>query len=117
MRKTVLAAAAIAAFLSIGAPANNATAMTVASPSALGVTDLAPVQQVRWGWRHHRYWGWHHHRYWGWRHHRYWAWHRYHHWGWRHYYWAGPYYYPRPWIGAYWGPAWGPCCWWGWHRW
>jgi len=105
MRKTVLAAAAIAAFLSIGAPANNAMAMTVASPSALRVTELAPVQQVRWGWRYH-------HRYWGWRHRRYWAWHRYHHWGWRHYYWGGPYYY----RGPYWGPAWGPCCWWGWHR-
>jgi hypothetical protein len=101
MRKTILAAAAVAAFLSIAIQADRATAMTVASPSALGVADVSAVQQVYW----HRNWGWHRHRYWAWR--------RYHHWGWRHRYWAAP----RPWVGVYWG---GPCCWhrpwWGWHR-
>ena len=112
MRKTVLVtvlAAVLAALLAIAAPANKATAMTIASPSALGVAQINPVQQAHWGWRHHRYWAW--------RHHPYWAWHRYRYWGWRRHYWAGPYFYPRPWIGVYWGPAWRPCCRWGWHRW
>jgi len=109
MRTTILAAAAIAALLSIGTPANRATAMTVAAPSTLGLADASPVQQVRWGWHRHRYWGWHH-RYWGW-HHRYWGW-RHYYWGGPHY-WGGPWYYPRPY---YWARPWGPCCWWGWHR-
>jgi hypothetical protein len=102
MRKFILAATAVAAFLSIGAPADRAAAMPVASPAALGAVaaDVNPVQQVRWVRYHHRYWRWHHRRYW----------HPYHYWGWRHYYW-GPYYY-RP----YWHP-WRP--WWGWryHYW
>ena len=124
MRKTILAAAALAAFLSIGAPAQKADAMPVASPAALGAPDVNPVQKVYWhrawgwhrahywGWRH-RHWGWRHAHYWGWRH-RYWGWHhRYWGWGWRRHYW-GPSYYP---VGVYWGA---PCCWyrpwWGWHR-
>jgi hypothetical protein len=99
MRKFILAAAALAAFLSIGAPGERAAAMPVASPAALGAaaTEVNPVQQVHWVRYHHRrYWRWHRHRYW----------HHYHYWGWRHYYW-GPYYY-RP----YWRP-------WGWryHYW
>ncbi len=48
MRKVILAAAAVAAFLSIAAPANPAAAMPVVSPATLGVTaaDVNPVQQV-----------------------------------------------------------------------
>ena len=116
MRKLILAAAAIAAVLLMGAPADRASAMTVASPAALGLAnpEASLVQKVYW----HRAWR----PYWGWRH-RSWAWHR-PYWGWRRYYWAGwrpAYYYPRPWLGVYWGR---PCCWggwggwggWGWHR-
>lgn len=102
MRKTILAAAAIAAFLSIGTPANHANAMTVASPATLGfAADTRPVQQVRWWRHHHRVWR---HRYWGWRPYYYP----------RPYYYYPRYYYPRPWIGYY--RPWGPCCWGGWHR-
>jgi hypothetical protein len=92
----------LAAFLSIGAPADRAAAMPVVSPAALGVTaaDASPLEQVRWVRYHHRYWGWRHYHHWGWRH--------YHYWGWRQYYWGPYYYYLRP----YWH------LWWGWrHRW
>ena len=87
MRKTMLAAAAIAAVLSIGAAAKPAAAMP-ATPTQLGLatsadtaTDSGLVQKaavvcgyygcrrVWWGggpYWHHPYWGWHH-RYWGWR--------------------------------------------------
>jgi hypothetical protein len=117
MRKTFLAAAALAAFLSFGAPVDRAAAMPVASPAALGASGLAPVEEVHWGW-HHRYWGWHH---------RYWAWHRHHWWGWgwhrrwvaypwwqgpRHYYAAGPYW-GHPWgWGPYWSSGWAYHWWW-----
>jgi hypothetical protein len=87
MRKTLLAAAAVAAVLSIGATANQAAAMPLVAPTELGLTtppDTATnsglVQKAAlvcgyygcrhvWGgpyWCPH-YWGWHH-RYWGWRH-------------------------------------------------
>ena len=87
MRKTLLAAAAVAAVLSIGAATNQATAMPLVAPTELGLATPADtasnaglVQKAAivcgyygcrhvWGgpyWRPH-YWGWHH-RYWGWRH-------------------------------------------------
>jgi hypothetical protein len=89
MRKTLLAAAAVAAVLSIGATANQAAAMPLTAPTELGLATPADtaansglVQKAAvvcgyygcrhvwggpyWGWRH-PYWGWHH-RYWGWRH-------------------------------------------------
>jgi hypothetical protein len=113
MLKTILAAAAVAALLCIGAPANRAAAMTVATPAALGVTaaDRNEVQQVRWGWR----------RGWGWRRPAYWGYRPYYrpYWGYRPYYWGGPWgpgpYYYRPYYRPYYHP-WGPCCGWGWHR-
>jgi hypothetical protein len=119
MRKIILAAAAVAALLCIGVPVDRAAAMTVATPTALGVTtpELSGVQQVRWG----RGWGWH--RGWGWRRPVYWGGYRPYYrpyfsyyrpyWGYRPHYWGGwpgPYYY-RP----YYRP-WGPCCGWGWRR-
>ena len=116
MRKIILAAAAVAALLALGAPENRVAAMPVAAPAALGIaaTDLNPVQQVRWP----RHWGWG----WGWR--RPWIapWPVY--WGWRRPYWGGPYWGgphwgPRPWgpyYYGYYGRPWGPCCGWGWHR-
>lgn len=110
MRKIIVAAAAIAALLSIGMPAQKAAAMTVASPAALGVTDLSPVQHVHWG-RYHRHWASHHHGYWAWHgHRRYWGRHHDHYWGWRHYYWAGP------WLRPCWRPGWDWHPWWGWYR-
>jgi hypothetical protein len=112
MRKAVLVAAAVAALLSLAAPANRAAAMTVASPTALGVAaaDLNSVQQVHWRW-HHRYWGWHH-RYWGWHRPYYWAGHRHYWWGWG---------WHRRWVAYPWwqGPSWGPY-WssgWAYHWW
>jgi hypothetical protein len=84
MRKTILAAAAVVAVLSIGASANKAAAMSTATPTQLGLAtsdDTSLVQKaaivcgyygcrrVWWGggpyWGH-PYWGWHRH-YWGWR--------------------------------------------------
>ena len=85
MRKTLLAAAAVAAVLSIGATANQAAAMPTAAPTELGLAtsnDAALVQKAAivcgyYGCRHvwwgGPYWGWHH-PYWGW--HRRWGWHR-----------------------------------------
>jgi hypothetical protein len=86
MRKTMLAAAAVAAVLSIGAAASPAAAMPATTPTQLGLatpaTDSGLVQKaavvcgyygcrrVWWGggpYWHHPYWGWRH-RYWGWRH-------------------------------------------------
>lgn len=88
MRKTILAAAAVAAVLSIGAAANPAAAMP-ATPTQLGLVTSADTaansglvqkaavvcgyygcRRVWWGggpYWHHPYWGWHH-RFWGWRH-------------------------------------------------
>jgi hypothetical protein len=83
MRKTILAAAAVAALLSIGAPANKAAAMPTAAPTQLGLatsddTGLAQKAAIVcgyygcrrvWGgpyWGRPYYGGWHH-RYWGWR--------------------------------------------------
>lgn len=92
MRKTILAAAAVAALLSIGAPVNEAAAMSAAAPTQLGLpsADGSLVQRTAivcgyWGCR--RVWG----GYWG----------------------------PRPYWGAYWGPPgpyWGWRRPWGWHR-
>ena len=83
MRKTMLAAAAVAAVLSIGATANEAAAM----PTQLGLATSADTatnsglvqkaaivcgyygcRRVWWGGPYwgHPYWGWH--RHWGWRH-------------------------------------------------
>jgi hypothetical protein len=85
MRRTMLAAAAVAAFLSIGATAKEAAAMPVTAPTELGLATPADtaansglIQKAAvvcgyygcrrvWGgpyWRPH-YWGWHR-RYWGW---------------------------------------------------
>jgi len=112
MRKVIIAAAAVAALLAIGAPENRALAMPVATPAALGLTspDLSGVQQVSWGW--HRRWAWH--RHWGWR--RPWAGPRSGYSGYRGY-WGGPWW-PEPYYGyGYYGrPLGAPCCWWGWHR-
>jgi hypothetical protein len=78
MRKTILAAAAVAAVLSIGATANKAAAMPTAAPAQLGLAtseDAGLVQKaaivcgyygcrrVWWGgpyWGHPN-WGWHRH--------------------------------------------------------
>ncbi len=82
MRKTILAAAAVAAVLSIGATANKAAAMPTAAPTQIGLAtsnDAGLVQKaaivcgyygcrrVWWGGPYwgHPYWGWH--RHWGWR--------------------------------------------------
>lgn len=94
MRKTLFAAAALAAVLSLGASANPAAAMTGATPTELGLAtaDSGVVQKAalvcgRWGCRR--------------------VWHR--HWGW-----AGP---PRRPLFAFApGPAWGWNRPWGWDR-
>ena len=66
MHKTILAAAAVAAVLSIGAPVNKAAAMAAAAPTQLGLAsaDASLVQRTAivcgyWGCR--RVWG----GYWG----------------------------------------------------
>ncbi|HEX3506237.1 MAG TPA: hypothetical protein VHU22_22875 [Xanthobacteraceae bacterium] len=86
MRKTMLAAAAVAALLSIGATANKAAAMPTTAPTQLGLAASADTHLVQkaalvcgyygcrrvwggpyWGrpyWAHPN-WGWHRH-YWGW---------------------------------------------------
>jgi hypothetical protein len=67
MRKTVVAAATLAAALSLGAAAHPAAAMPVATPTELGLTsaDNGVVQKAaivcgRWGCRRvwHRRWAW-----------------------------------------------------------
>ncbi|HSZ66162.1 MAG TPA: hypothetical protein VK825_08150 [Xanthobacteraceae bacterium] len=87
MRKTMLAAAAVAAVLSIGATANEAAAMPTTAPTQLGLATSADTaaadsglvqkaaivcgyygcRRVWWGGPYwgHPYWGWH--RHWGWR--------------------------------------------------
>jgi hypothetical protein len=92
MRKSIVAAAAIAALVSIGA-ARNAAAMPIAAPDQLGLAGgaAAAVEKTAlicgpWGcyWRH-GYWGWHRpypQPYWGWRRHYWWGWHRHRWWGW-----------------------------------
>jgi hypothetical protein len=98
MRKAILAAALVAAFLFTGAPAQRAAAMSIATPAQLGLatTDGGLVQKAAvfcgpwgclsfWGWhRPFPFWGWH--RHWGW--YRPWGWHRgwggHRHFGWRH---------------------------------
>jgi hypothetical protein len=87
MRKTLLAAAALAAFLSIGAAVKEAAAMPATSPVQLGLAtsaDNSLIQKAGCGyygcwytWWSGPYW---HHPYWGWRPH-YWGWHP-HNWGW-----------------------------------
>ena len=102
MRKSIVAAAAIAVLVSIGAPARNAAAMPVVTPGQLGLAG-GPADSVEktvlicgpWGcqWRP-RYWGWYRpypypypyrgwyrpypypYPYWGWRRHYWWGWHR-----------------------------------------
>lgn len=91
MRKSTLAAAAIAAGLAVAAPAANT--MPAATPGRLGLpedTRNAPEKTVLvcdpwtcywrpdyggpnpyWGWRRHYWWGWH--RPW-WESHRRWDW-------------------------------------------
>ena len=87
MRKTMLAAVAVAAVLSIGATANEAAAMPTAAPTQLGLATSADTavnsglvqkaaivcgdygcRRVWWGGPYwgHPYLGWH--RHWGWRH-------------------------------------------------
>jgi hypothetical protein len=87
MRKTMLAAAAVAAVLSIGTAADKAAAMPITMPATsatqlglatsadTGLVQKAAVvcgyygcRRVWWGgpYWHPHYWGWHH-RYWGWR--------------------------------------------------
>ena len=80
MRKTMLAAAAVAAVLSIGATANKTAAMPTAAPTQLGRATSADANLVQkaaivcgyygcrrvwWGGPYwvHPYWGWHRH-YW-----------------------------------------------------
>jgi hypothetical protein len=80
MRKTMLAAAGVAAVLSIGATANKAAAMPTAVPTQLGLATSADANLVQkaatvcgyygcrrvwWGGPYwvHPYWGWHRH-YW-----------------------------------------------------
>jgi|GEM_PF-830498 hypothetical protein len=94
MRKTMLAAAAVAALLSIGASADGAAAMTTATPTQLGVATAndglvqkAAIVCGYWGCRHvwwgpPRYYGYYGPGpYWGW-HRPWWGWHR--HWWWHH---------------------------------
>lgn len=92
MRKTILAAA-VAALLSVGAPANNAAAMPAVTPSELALSraNTGLVQKTAFAcgpWGCVRFGP----RYWGWR--RPWIGPPPAYWGWR-----------RPWIGP-----------WGWHR-
>jgi hypothetical protein len=88
MRKTIVAAAALAAVLSLGASADRAAAMTAATPTELGlatadsgVVEKAALVCNRWGCR--RVW-WGHRAWWG----------------------------PRRRVYAFAGPSWG----WGWRR-
>ena len=69
MRKTIVAAAALAAVLSLGASADRAAAMTAATPTELGlatadggVVEKAALVCNRWGcrrvwWGHRAWWG------------------------------------------------------------
>jgi hypothetical protein len=66
MRKSIVAAAAIAAMLAIGAPARNAAAIPVVTPGQLGLAGGAAASVEKnvlicgpWGcyWRP-GYWGW-----------------------------------------------------------
>ena len=87
MRKSLVAATAIAAVLAIGGPANKVAAMPVATPSELGLAGRAaatektvlvcgpwrcywrpdywgtygpyPYPYPYWAWRRHYWWGWH----------------------------------------------------------
>jgi hypothetical protein len=95
MRKSIVAAATIAAVLSIGTPTRNATAMSVVTPGQLGLAGGVADSVEKtvlicgpWGchWRP-RYWGWYRpypypYPYWGWRRHYWWGWHRHRWWGW-----------------------------------
>jgi hypothetical protein len=81
MRKTMLAAAAVAAVLSLGAVASPAAAMPAVGATSLGLATAADTaggaglvqkaavvcgyygcRRVWWGgpYWHHPYWGWHH---------------------------------------------------------
>jgi hypothetical protein len=71
--KIVVAAAAV---LSIGMAGKSTTAMTVATPAAIGVaaTDAALVQKAtyhghHYGWHRGHHYGWHHGHHYGWYHH------------------------------------------------
>lgn len=89
------AIAAVVAFGALAAAAPPASAMTVASPEAVTISDAGTMKATPVYWR--RVW----HPYWGWRR----VWHPY----WRpvwHPYWHRP-----------WHPYWGWRHRWGWHRW
>ncbi|WP_375777963.1 hypothetical protein ACE103_00840 [Bradyrhizobium sp. ma5] len=71
----VLGLAAVGAVLVLAAPAERASAMSLATPgTAATVQDNAnqTTTQIRWGHGHHRGWGRGHHRGWGWGHRRHW---------------------------------------------
>ena len=102
MRKSIVAAATIAAVLSIGTATRNATAMPAVTPGQLGLAGgvMDSVEKTvlicgpwgchwrpYWGWYRpyaypYPYWGWRRHYWWGWHRHRWWGWHRHHRWGW-----------------------------------
>ncbi|HEX7923595.1 MAG TPA: hypothetical protein VF583_21745 [Bradyrhizobium sp.] len=72
----VLGLAAVGAVLVLAAPAERASAMSLATPgTAAAVQDNAnqTTTQVRWGHGHHGGWGRGHHRGWGRGHHRGWG--------------------------------------------
>lgn len=88
MHKWLVAAAATAAVLAIGGPANKAAAMPVVTPNELGLAGgTAAVERTvlvcdawRCFWRPD-YWGWYRpypypNPYWAWRRHYWWGWHR-----------------------------------------
>lgn len=97
MRRTIFAAAAVAAVIAIGARSEKAAAMSAATPTELGHSsaDAGLVQKAAivcgyWGcrrvwpgyWGPRPYWGYYHPYYgpyWGW-HHPYWGWHRWRRW-------------------------------------
>lgn len=72
--KSILGLTAVAGLLAIAAPAERASAMSLASPgiaAAVQSETAAGTTEVRWhrgGW--HRHHGWHRHR--GWHHRRHW---------------------------------------------
>ena len=86
MRKSIVAAATVAAVLAFAVPAGKAAAMPVATPNQVGLSGSAGVEKTvlicgPWGcyWRP---WGWYRpYPYWGWRRHYWWGWHR-PGWGW-----------------------------------
>jgi hypothetical protein len=84
MRKSLLAAAAIAAVLAIATPAGGAAAMPIATADQLGLADSSGMEKTvlicgpwRCFWRPNYWGGWYGPGpYWGWRRHYWWGWHR-----------------------------------------